>query len=158
MCGVPRGAHRSGESHHSGDGKGCMMPCEITWEPRGLYRKLYGTVSFQEIIASIESAGADPRFDDLRYSVNDFSEMQGSEVTFADVESIAAVLYGQSQTNARILIAIVTTDETAHALVERLSWLNIAPYLMQTFPDVAKARAWIAGAMPQTDTSGALQT
>lgn len=124
------------------------MPCEIAWEQHGVYRRLHGTVTYHEIMTSIEQVGADSRFDELRYSINDFSTMRGSEVTDTDLEAIAAVLYGQAQTNSRILIAIVTSEATARMLAERLGRLTIATYAMQVFPTVANARAWINRELP----------
>jgi len=127
------------------------MPCEISWEPLGVYRRLYGIVSFKEIKDSIEEVGADPRFDELRYSINDFSGIRGNEVSYADLEYIAAVMYGQAKSNSRILIAIVMTDETAQPLIERLRWLNVSPYAMQVFPTVVEARNWIERELPIQD-------
>jgi len=124
------------------------MPCEIAWGQHGVYRRLHGTVTYHEIMTSIEQVGADSRFDELRYSINDFSTMSGSEVTDTDLEAIAAVLYGQAQTNSRILIAIVTSEATARMLAERLGRLTIATYAMQVFPTVANARAWINRELP----------
>src|SRR5664279_1614331 len=120
------------------------MFCDIRWEARGLYRKFYGAFRFQELLASVEAVGGDLRFADLRYSILDCLELQDHDVPDAELELVAAHLLGESNSNPSILIAVVTTNETACSIIRRFNALDVSPYTMKIFSTVADARMWIS--------------
>ena len=128
------------------------MFCDIRWEERGVFRKFYGVFKFQELLASVKTVGGDIRFPDLRYSILDCLELQDQDVSDAELELVAAHLVGESDSNPRILVAIVATSESAHSILQRFMALGVFPYPMKIFSTVADARTWISQQGHQQDS------
>ena len=128
------------------------MFCDIRWEERGVFRKFYGVFKFQELLASVKTVGGDIRFADLRYSILDCLELQDEEVSDAELEFVAAHLLDGSGVNPSILVAIVTTSEAAHSMLQRFMALGTCPYPMKIFSTVADARMWIGQQRRQQDS------
>ena len=66
------------------------MPYAIEWEPAGVYRRYYGDVTIAERRRSFDDICADPRFDDLRWSITDYLDVGAYEVTDEATAEIAA--------------------------------------------------------------------
>ncbi len=128
------------------------MFCDIRWEERGVFRKFYGVFKFQELLASVKTVGGDIRFAELRYSILDCLELQDQDVSRAELELVAAQLLGESDTNPSILVAIVTTSEAAHSMLQRFMALGLCPYPMKIFSSVTDARIWISQQSQQQDS------
>ena len=128
------------------------MFCDIRWEERGVFRKFYGVFKFQELLASVKTVGGDIRFADLRYSILDCLELQDQDVSDAELELVAEHLLGESDSNPSILVAIVTTSEAVHSMLQRFMALGICPYPMKIFSTVADARMWISQQSQQQDS------
>ena len=128
------------------------MFCDIRWEEHGVFRKFYGVFKFQELLASVKTVGGDIRFADLRYSILDCLELQDQDVSHAELELVAAHLLGESDSNLSILVAIVTTSEAAHSMLQRFMALGICPYPMKIFSTVVDARMWISQQSQQQDS------
>lgn len=119
------------------------MPYEITWEPRGLYRRYFGRVTIDERRRSFEEICADPRFDALRYAITDYLGVDDYEVTSEATREIAALHIGPLRTNPRIAIAAVVADPKIVAAIEEFISLKYTRQLYRIFATVAEARAWI---------------
>ena len=61
------------------------MPYEMTWEPRGVYKRFHGVVPFQEYMRSQERVLADPRADDIRYVINDLIHDPDTQALIFDI-------------------------------------------------------------------------
>lgn len=120
------------------------MPYDLTWEPRGLYRRYWGDVTISERRESFEQIFADPRFDDLHFCITDYLDVRTYEVTPEATEEIAALHIGPAQTNPRMLIAAVVTDPKIMQAIEHFIALDMTSTPYRTFSKVAAARAWIA--------------
>ena len=107
---------------------------------------------FQELLASVKTVGGDIRFADLRYSILDCLELQDPDVSDAELELVAAHLLGESNSNPSILVAVVTTSEAAHLMLQRFMALGICPYPMKIFSTVVDARMWISQQSQQQDS------
>lgn len=118
------------------------MAYRLEWEPRGAYKSFHGFVTSDEFSASIAAFQGDARFDTARYSINDFSDVDGHGVTESDVRRFAAFAVGAFNTNRRIRIAIVTTDPGIRALVEFYASPGLAPFPLAIFATLPDARAW----------------
>lgn len=119
------------------------MPYEMTWEPRGVYKRFHGVVPFQEYMRSQERVLADPRADDIRYVINDLIEVDSYSVTDDQAEYAAAITRGASISNPRLQIAYVTTDSRVLMLIKAAS--IISSYALHAFPTRVEARKWAAG-------------
>lgn len=120
------------------------MPCDLTWEPRGVYRRYWGRVSIDERRESFERIFADPRFDELLFSITDYLDVQDYEITREATEEIAALHVGPSHTNPQLLIAAVVTDPRIVSAIEHFMSLDMTSTPYRIFSNVAAARAWIA--------------
>lgn len=121
------------------------MPYTLSWEPRGVYRRYHGDVSIAERLAAFEAICGDPRFDDLRYTITDYRDVQGYEVTSAATREIAAFHLGPHRSNPHIRIAAVAVRPDVLAAIHEFIALRIAPQPCAVFATLPEARRW-AGA------------
>lgn len=119
------------------------MPYEITWEPRGAVKRLFGFVSAEEFLRSAMDLQGHPNFDGLRFVINDFREVTGHAVTETDVKKVAAYGLGAFHVNPRIAIAAVTTDAEILRLLELYASPRYSLYAFRHFPTLVAARNWI---------------
>jgi hypothetical protein len=119
------------------------MPCAITWEPGGVCRRFFGTVSPEDVIDSMASVSNDWRFDDLRYSIVDCLEVSAHTLTKADLDLVAAIRGGAARSNPQILVAMVVVDEGIERLLRHLDSINVGVNPASFFETVADARHWI---------------
>ena len=119
------------------------MPYKLTWEPRGVYRQYRGDVTIAERLESFEVICADRRFDDLRYAITDYLEVDAYEVTTESTAEMAALHVGPLFTNPRILIAAVAIRPDILAAIRDFigHGFTNAPYCV--FPTVDAARRWV---------------
>jgi hypothetical protein len=124
------------------------MPYELSWEPRGVYRRYAGDVTIAERRESFDRICADPRFDDLRYSITDYLGVTSYEMNERATAEIAALHVGPLRTNPRIVIAAVATDERIIAAIRQFIALQFTDQPYRIFASVEATRAWIAGEEP----------
>lgn len=118
------------------------MPYSMTWEPKGVFKRFSGTVTWPEYARSQEDVLGDARIDDLRYIINDLLDVEGYSITPDEAEYSAAITRGASMSNPHVRIAYVTTDARIALLVMAVRALT--PYKLKTFPTVVAAREWCA--------------
>ncbi len=121
-----------------------IMAFDITWEPRGIYRRYWGDVTIAERRQSFELIFSDPRFDDLLFTITDYLDARSYEITDDATEEIAALHVGATQTNPRLLMAAVVTDARIIRAIQHFMALEMVPTPYRIFSTVADARAWIA--------------
>lgn len=119
------------------------MAHDIIWEPKGVYKRFTGYVSFEEYARTQEQILADPRVDSIHYIINDFLDVEGYSVAPDQVEYAAALNRGTSYSNPRIRVAYVTTRPAVRLLVKTAS--AISSLALKDFPTLDAARAWISG-------------
>ena len=119
------------------------MSYHLVWEPRGAYKSFHGFVTSHEFTASIAAFQGDARFDDALYSINDFSDVAGHNITEGDVRRFAAFAVGAFHSNRRVRIAIVTTDAEIRRLVTIYASPGLAPFPVAIFATLEEARAWV---------------
>lgn len=120
------------------------MPFEHIGEPHGLYRRYFGDVTISARRRSLELICADPRFDDLRYSITDYLEVESYEDTKDATVEIAAMHIGPMRTNPDIVIAAVVVDEAIIAAIRHFISLKFITQPYRIFPTVGAARGWIS--------------
>lgn len=124
------------------------MPYELRWEDFGVYRRYFGDVTIAQRRHSFDQIFADPRFDDLRYTITDYLDVDSYEITEAATEEIAALHTVPALTNPRIIIAAVVVDERIIAAIRHFISLNYTSLPYRVFPTEEAARSWIAGYRP----------
>ncbi len=120
------------------------MPVELSWEPRGVYRRYFGDVTIDERRASFDRICADPRFDDLRYTITDYLGVGSYEITRDATEEIAALHVAPCKTNPYITIAAICVDARIVEAIEHFISLGFVKQPYSIFPTAPAARAWIA--------------
>ncbi len=127
------------------------MAYEIVWESRGAYKRYFGHVTDEELMQSLIKIESDPRFDDIRYVINDFLEVEGFAVSEDSVRVLSALDNAAASSNPNIRIAIVATDLQIQALAELYAGSPLNVYPTDIFLNSGAARAWLASAPPQAD-------
>jgi hypothetical protein len=120
------------------------MPYRLVWERAGVYRHYHGNVSIAERRASLDMICGDRRFDDLRYALTSYLEVDAYETSAESTAEIAAMHIGPMFTNPQILIVAVAQREDILASItefQRHGFIQ-APYVV--FPTLPEARDWIA--------------
>lgn len=123
------------------------MPFELLWESRGVVKHHHGHLTGDELIASASAVGSNPRYDRLRYIINDFTAVGSHEVTNHHIEHYASLRIGAAISNRHILSPFVAGAEPWLGLVRLLQhpeYRNDHPVAI--FPDLDAARAWLAQA------------
>lgn len=124
------------------------MPCEIVWEHKGVYKHLSGFVSAEEFVRSVEAIQADPRFDEIRYVINDFCDVTGHQLTHELLSELAAIQYGAHASNPNCRVVYVGTDLALTCLLEDvLIGSMLSAYQVTLFASVPEAREWLQGQM-----------
>lgn len=119
------------------------MPYRIDWEPFGVVKTFFDTVTHDEIFSCLTTVEADPRFDELRFVINDFTAVgHYAAHSSEDAHEVAAIDRAASLTNPRIIIAIVATHPDMVALCEGYAQSPLNPYPTRIFDTMAAARAW----------------
>ena len=121
------------------------MPYEHTWEERGVYRRYYGTITGGELLKAVEEVGGDPRFDRIRYVLNDCLGVEQVKITHDEIELVAAIDKGASLSNSDIKVAIVATGQVVLELATLYSDLSdqYMIYPTRIFPSLEQARDWV---------------
>lgn len=95
------------------------MSYENRWEGEGLYRLYTNKITGKEVLESNLSIQGDSRFDNLRFIVNDFTDITEFEVSENDISKIVAIDNAAARSNANIKIAIVATN------ADLLEWIRL---------------------------------
>jgi hypothetical protein len=119
------------------------MKYENQWETKGLLRTFSGKMTGEYILKMNLSLHGDPRFDDLRYIINDLSNISEFDISDMDIETIAAIDNAGALSNSNIKIAVVTTNQALTIWVKRyLTAMEDSTFQCQLFEDVSAARQW----------------
>lgn len=120
------------------------MPHTNSWTSNGIYRKFTGEVSGAEILEANFKLYDDPKFNNIKYVINDFTEITGHSVEIAHTEVYASTDDMISDTKSELKIALVV-NQAAHISLaknyqERLK--NVV-FECEIFQTVTDARNWI---------------
>ena len=118
------------------------MAYEIIWEPRGVVKRFTGRVSEHDMLQSVVDTEVDPRFDTLRFVINDFLAIQGINTSTRVVEEISAIDSGAAASNPHIKVAIVTTSTDVTHLATAYINSPLNQYPTKIFATMAEARTW----------------
>ncbi|MBY0466907.1 MAG: hypothetical protein K2W33_18370 [Burkholderiales bacterium] len=117
------------------------MPFEHTWGHRTLYKRFFGPTTVREFMLSVELTQGDARFDQLLFSVNDFTEATLPTLTKEDVTLFGALGIGAAFSNRKICIAVITSDP--HAAAMALKYAEIAPFKLVVLGSRVELNQWL---------------
>ena len=106
-------------------------------------KRFFGYVSRKEMLQTVIDTESDPRFDDLRFVINDFLDVRNISVSSDDVEYISAVDRAAAATNPNIRIAVVANRPEIIALADQYANSPMNAYPTRIFATLAEARAWL---------------
>lgn len=92
-------------------------------------------------MASIVRFHDDPRFDSAIYSINDFTDVESTDIGDMDIKLFAAQGAGAFFTNPRIKIAIVTANPGIRQMIDSYVDLGIVGFSLAMFSSLDEARA-----------------
>jgi hypothetical protein len=133
------------------------MTCETIWENKGVLKRLSGHVSADEFMHSVEAIQADPRFDDIRYVINDFSQVSSHELDADLLQELAAIQYGAQASNPQVRAVYVGLggDPVLTQLLQSiLIGSQRSVYRVALFETLPQARDWLQGEMRSAWRSG----
>jgi len=120
------------------------MPHSNTWETDGLYRKFIGEISAYEILESNVELHHDARFIQIKYVINDFSEVTGHsvEVTHTRIYASTDRLMSDYKNELKIALIVPQTEliDIANSYREQMIGER---FECQIFKTVEEARAWV---------------
>ena len=123
------------------------MPFTITWEKRGAVTSYYGIVDFHEVFEADRHFNSDPRSDNARYQIIDFTQATPGVVDEDEIKYIAAMDYGASLSIHRLNLALVAIDPYIRKLcnqyINKCMKKNMT-WKFMLFEDMESARIWAA--------------
>lgn len=119
------------------------MPNHITWEPKGFVHCFSGILTGKELLTAIETAHADPRFDDAKYAIADFTGCSGLLVTDEEAETLSAIAGAAASSRRRTTrSAFVVSDPQLILYFDRFIESIHAPLDTRRFSSVDEAKRW----------------
>ena len=119
------------------------MPYQIIWEPPGVHRRFHGHITGAEVLRSLTTMTSDPRFDDMRYSIADYLDVDHYDADQESLTMLSAFHYGAHASNARIVTAAVMNKDEVREVFRRFQASYSTPFPLQIFDNLADAREWI---------------
>ena len=119
------------------------MSYKLIWQNGGVYWKYTGNVSGQEIIEATTVIYGDSRFDNLKYKLVDFIDIERLDVDKKEVALLAfqhqsAATYKENIKNA--LVIRPELSELAHKFVE---FSNESHWPIKVFDNMDDANVWL---------------
>jgi len=119
------------------------MSHQNTWEEHGLYRKFNDKISGEEILTSNLSIHGDARFDNIRYVINDFTDVVEFEAAEIDVLKISTIDNVAARSNSYLKIALVATSGPLLRWIHQYcKQMQDSPLECEVFETVNSAYQW----------------
>ncbi len=119
------------------------MSYTLSWEANGVVKLFTGRTSDLEVLASIVEIESDPRFENIRWVINDFLRCTGFEVSKDGVDLMAATDKAASVSNANVKVAVIATDRELVGMAKHYADSPMNVYPTQIFSNRADAHAWL---------------
>lgn len=121
------------------------MPHKNTWEQEGLYRKFTGEVSGDEILESNFGLHTHPKFQAIKYIINDFTEVTGASMQTSSTKAFATSDDIISHSKGRLKIALVVTQDPFIALANSYREQMVGKlFECEIFKTIGDARKWVS--------------
>jgi hypothetical protein len=120
------------------------MAYEINWEQKGMLRRFSGSTSDLEIMQSVSDTSGDPRFETLRYIINDFTACDDVSYTKEGTELISALGVLSELSNPHFKVAIVAAKPATGNLAKSYLSATLSNIPTRMFATLGEAREWLA--------------
>jgi len=119
---------------------------EYSWEATGLYRHFTNKINGQEVLNDNLNLQGDSRFDDIKYVINDFTDIADFDFSDIDIQKISITDKVASISNPTIKIAIITTIESLLVWIELYcKSMEGSLYDCKIFDNSEDAYKWVSG-------------
>ncbi|MDH5659841.1 MAG: hypothetical protein OEY65_02500, partial [Gammaproteobacteria bacterium] len=102
-----------------------------------------GKITGQEIINATSVIYGDSRFDDLKYKLVDFFDVENIEINNDEITMIACKHRVASQSNPYIKNAILVRQKQNILANKFVTFFDDTPWSVQVFYDLDKANNWL---------------
>ncbi|MBD3610603.1 MAG: hypothetical protein HUJ30_08640 [Gammaproteobacteria bacterium] len=121
------------------------MSYELKWtDDRGLQRTFKGSVMADDVLTSVLTVHGDPRFEKIRYIINDFTNITDYNLDDEDIKVLSAMGKAATLTNPGLKVAIVAHNSEVLNLGEfycqRVANSSVN---CQTFEDLEACQQWV---------------
>jgi hypothetical protein len=121
------------------------MSYDNVWEDRGVVTRFSGVVTGAEYLQSSRDIAADPRLDELRFVIKDFSQATMIDIGSEILDELAAIRFGVQATNPGARILLVGADPEVARLAETLRQPPLdGSHETRAFASIEEARRWFA--------------
>jgi len=121
------------------------MPYNIVWEERGASTKFTGKITIDEINQANDEHYGDPRYDDIKYQLFDFTSADLSAITLDDAKYPAAIDKAANTYKLILKVALVAKDDYAKTLCREYINLSMqfnSTWVFGVFDSYKKAKDW----------------
>jgi len=123
---------------------GRAMTCKLVWEPEGVLAIHAGSLLSGAFLDTVRKIQSDPRFDDARYVIHDFSQVAGHDIASATLTELAILHYGAWASSPNCRVVFVSGDaQLAGAIRRVLGAADLASYECEVRPTLVEARDWL---------------
>ena len=123
------------------------MSYQIVWENNGVISRFYGVLSPEIHIEALNALFGDPRIEDAKYIIGDFSQVNGNLLNENDIEYPVAMTLGAASYLKNLNIALVAKDEEiidlCESYIELFGQINTT-WEVRLFDDLDAAKDWLA--------------
>ena len=119
------------------------MSYNLIWEPNGVYWKYFGKVSGIEVLKATMLAYGNSRFDEMKYKLVDFLNVEGIEINERFMEAIANRHKHAQKYNPHIKNAIVVRSKTNKLANFYSELFNDSSWDVRVFDDLDEANIWL---------------
>lgn len=120
------------------------MPYQASWKDRGVYVRFWGNPTRTDLFSAVDEVAADPRFDDIRFRISDFTGLTSLDIDSQDIRVVSAMTIAHRLTNPRMLDVSIADAPEIQALLADWKATHPAPHLAAIVPTKEAARHWIA--------------
>lgn len=119
------------------------MPYKINWDKSGVVIHFIGHVNDKELISMAAGLQGDPRFDELRYIVADYSCCTKFSVTPEGLEYVIATSAASALSNNKIRVAIVSATPEIVTAADLFITSPLTLFPVRTFQILEAAYKWL---------------
>ncbi len=122
------------------------MPHQLTWENKGVLSQYSGPFTEAIHAEGLHKLFGDPRIDNIKYIIGDYSDVNGSLLTEEYVDYPVAITTGAALYLRDLKVALVARDTNIARLCHQFRQMakNVnAHWEFQIFEDLEGARKWI---------------
>lgn len=118
------------------------MPYKINWENHSILTTWTGNATGEELLALINEVHSNHRFDDLNYSLHDFTACTGATFSTDSIELAAALDGAAAESNSHIKVGVALEREDVKAMVKFYIGTEMSLYPVRIFATAKEMSDW----------------